>query len=375
MNFSPTDGQVGRLRRAMLLYLLLVCVCVADRDWKKDAAEARSRRGIPEPVDRKPRMEITKLPAGSDGRQLTQEEAEAEAIAKALADNPPPDGFFPDADAAAQAVAAAWVGELGEAACDMSHKETVDTLRQSKKKGGMPDAFNAAKAAALDQARQLEAGPCGACRAMVRHLEKGLLRRLHKMAQKEQAAADGRSKPPGAAALKRAQQRRQAVVEERVGDACDFPSFAANRALRKHCHELLQTHEEALSETLARWQEFDGIGELAKDFCHAQIGACSAQQLDGIDWEAVRAEGKAKAKPKAAKPAGPVCRCASPGRSRHWRRRCEQARPRTLRGGTAGSPRGSWATRTRCATCWCTSLGHITSSTRRLPRGCWRSPG
>ena len=37
------------------------------------------------------------------------------------------------------------------------------------------------------------------------------------MAQKEQAAADGRSKPPGAAALKRAQQRRQAVVEERVG--------------------------------------------------------------------------------------------------------------------------------------------------------------
>ena len=95
-------------------------------------------------------------------------------------------------------------------------------------------------------------------------------------------------------------------------------------------------------------QEFDGIGELAKDFCHAQIGACSAQQLDGaaawraalpvlgraqagrpadrssgvcsagIDWEAVRAEGKAKAKPKAAKPAGPVCRCASPGR-RAWR--------------------------------------------------------
>ena len=39
-----------------------------------------------------------------------------------------------------------------------------------------------------------------------------------------------------------------------MGDACDFPSFAANRALRKHCHELLQTHEEALSETLARWQ-------------------------------------------------------------------------------------------------------------------------
>ena len=38
-----------------------------------------------------------------------------------------------------------------------------------------------------------------------------------------------------------------------MGDACDFPSFAANRALRKHCHELLQTHEEALSETLARW--------------------------------------------------------------------------------------------------------------------------
>jgi len=37
------------------------------------------------------------------------------------------------------------------------------------------------------------------------------------MAQKEQAAADGRSKPPGAAALKRAHQRRQAVVEERVG--------------------------------------------------------------------------------------------------------------------------------------------------------------
>ena len=65
----------------------------------------------------------------------------------------------------------------------MSHEETVDTLRQSKKKGRMPDAFNAAKAAALDQARQLEAGPCGACRAMVRHLEKGLLRRLHKMAQ------------------------------------------------------------------------------------------------------------------------------------------------------------------------------------------------
>ena len=27
------------------------------------------------------------------------------------------------------------------------------------------------------------------------------------------------------------------------------------------------------------------------------------------------------------------------GRSRHWRRRCEQARPRTLRGGAAGSPR------------------------------------
>ena len=54
MLVEPTDGQVGRLRRAMLLYLLLACVCVADRDWKKDAAEARSRRGIPEPVDRKP---------------------------------------------------------------------------------------------------------------------------------------------------------------------------------------------------------------------------------------------------------------------------------------------------------------------------------